>query len=147
MLINLIFEIFNVHMIFSYLTDQVRPPVVWTGDFNTHNPLWGSRFRDVNGVLFEDFKDKNNLVVLFDGRPARFQVKSGSLSCLGLNFTSGRIARCGNWYPMDLNTLGSDHFLVNLEVFCMWRRREGFIFEKQPVGAPEISGCRCYGDA
>lgn len=74
------------------IMDQVRPPVVWTGDFNAHNPIWGSRIRDGNGVLIEDFIDKNNLVVLNDGRPTRIQVNSGSLSCIDLTFASGELA-------------------------------------------------------
>lgn len=94
------------------IMDQVRPPVVWTGDFNAHNPILGSRIRDGNGVLIEDFIDKNNLVVLNDGRPTRIQVNSGSLSCIDLTFASGELVRCGKWYPMDLNTLGSDHFPI-----------------------------------
>lgn len=32
---------------------QVRPLVVWTGDFNAHNPLWGSEKRDLNGSVLK----------------------------------------------------------------------------------------------
>jgi len=71
------------------IMDQVRLPVVWTGDFNAHNPLWGSRNIDVNGVLIEDFIDKNNLVLLNNGRLTGFQVNRGSLSCINLTFASG----------------------------------------------------------
>lgn len=48
------------------IMEQVRPPAVWAGDFNAHNPLGGSRIRDGIGVLIEVFLDKYNLVVLND---------------------------------------------------------------------------------
>lgn len=47
---------------------QVRSPVVCTGDFNAHNPLWGSKCKDKNGAILEDFLDKHLLVILNDGR-------------------------------------------------------------------------------
>lgn len=76
---------------------QVQPPVVWTGDFNTHNPLWGSEKRDLNGSVLEDFMDRFNLVVMNDGRPTRFDIRSKSMSCIDLTFASAELARCGEW--------------------------------------------------
>lgn len=36
------------------IMEQVRPPVVWIGDFNAHNPLWGSKNKDRNGIVVEE---------------------------------------------------------------------------------------------
>lgn len=92
--------------------DQVRNPVIWTGDFNAHNPLWGSKSKDKNGAVLEDFFDNHSLVMLNDGRATRFQVGSGKLSCLDLTFASAELARCGEWDLMDCYTMGSDHFPI-----------------------------------
>ncbi len=69
----------------------------------------GSRFRDRNGIVLEEFMDKQGLVVLNDGRPTRFQVNQGGSSCLDLTFTSPDLALRGEWDIMDRYTIGSDH--------------------------------------
>ncbi len=91
------------------IMSQLRHPVVWVGDFNAHNPLWGSKNKDKNGALIEDFLDKYSLVVPNDGRPTRFQVGNGKLSCIDLTFALTEFARCGEWDLMDRCTMGSDH--------------------------------------
>ena len=35
-------------------------PMVWVGDFNAHNELWGSKKRNRNGKIVEEFIDKNS---------------------------------------------------------------------------------------
>ena len=60
---------------FDDTMEKVRCPVIWVGDFNAHNPLWGSDHRDSNGVIIEDFLDKYDLVVINDGRPTRYSEK------------------------------------------------------------------------
>ena len=57
--------------------DKVELPVIWAGDFNAHNAVWGSKTRDRNGAVLEDFQDKHGLVVL-DGRPTWFPSQSDS---------------------------------------------------------------------
>lgn len=57
------------------IMDKVREPVIWVGDFNSHNPLWGSSNRDANGAVIEEFLDKHRLSVLNDGRATRFTNK------------------------------------------------------------------------
>lgn len=82
------------------------------GDFNAHNPLWGSKRKDKNGAVLEDFLDLHSLVMMNDGRATRFEVGSGRLSCLDLTFASAEMARCGEWDMMDGYTMGSDHFPI-----------------------------------
>ena len=38
---------------FDDIMAKVRCPVIWAGDFNVHNPLWGSDHRNSNGVMIE----------------------------------------------------------------------------------------------
>ncbi len=92
------------------IMSQVRRPVMWAGDFNAHSPLF--KCKDKNGALIEDFLDKYSLVVPNDGRPTRFQVGNGKLSCIDLTFASAEFTRCGEWDLMDRYTMGSDHFPI-----------------------------------
>ena len=69
--------------------------VIWLGDFNAHNPLWGSRMKDTNGGTMEDFMDKHGLVCMNDGRPTRFEIKTGAVSCIDLALASSEYARVG----------------------------------------------------
>lgn len=62
--------------------EQIGEPVIWLGDFNAHNPLWGSRVRDGNGSTVEEFMDKYGLVCVNDGRPTRFEIRTGAVSCI-----------------------------------------------------------------
>lgn len=57
----------------------------------------------------ENFIDKYGLVVLNEGRPARFQVGSVNASCVDLTIVSAEIASC-EWNVLDQNSIGSDHF-------------------------------------
>lgn len=65
---------------FDEIMEKVRCPVIWVGDFNAHNPMWGSDHRDKNGVIIEEFLDKYELVVLNNGRPTRYQIVRNTCS-------------------------------------------------------------------
>lgn len=45
--------------------------LVWCGDFNSYNSLWGSNNTDVNGQLIEEFIDDNYLVCINNGEMER----------------------------------------------------------------------------
>lgn len=36
------------------IMEKVESPVIWVGDFNGHNPLWGSKKMDRNGMVIEE---------------------------------------------------------------------------------------------
>lgn len=91
------------------ILSQVRTPVIWTGDFNAHNVLWGSGKTDGNGEVVEDVMFDFNLVCLNDGHPTRVQLGSSTTSCLDLMLVSGELAGKSGWEVFDFN-LGSDHF-------------------------------------
>lgn len=69
---------------FEDVMRQVRPPVIWTSDFNAHNELWGSNKTDWNGVVVETIMHDFNLVCLNDGHSTRVQLNSLIPSCLDL---------------------------------------------------------------
>ena len=85
--------------------------MIWAGDFNAHNPLWGSVQRHGNGGVLEDWMDKHGLVVINDGTPTRYDIARNASSHLDLMITSPSLARVGEWEVMG-NNLGSDHYLT-----------------------------------
>lgn len=92
----------------------VGSPVVWVGDFNAHNPLWGSMGRDCNGVIVEEVMDRHGLLCMNDGRPTRLNIGTGGVSSTDLAIASAELARKGEWNTMDRYTIGSDHFPIYL---------------------------------
>lgn len=72
-------------------------PVIWVGDFNSHNLLWGSRIKDNNGSTIEECMDSWGLVCLNDGRSTRFDIRTGSVSCIDLALASSELARVGEF--------------------------------------------------
>ena len=64
---------------FDDIMGKVRRPVIWVGDFNAHNPLWGSDHRDSNGLI-EDFLDKYDVAVINDGKPTKYDILRNTCS-------------------------------------------------------------------
>ena len=89
--------------------DKISEPVVWVGDFNAHNELWGSKKRNRNGKIVEEFIDKKQLVVLNDGRPTWFRTSRTGLPSIDITIASAELASISRWETMDLYTVGSDH--------------------------------------
>ena len=58
--------------------------------------------------------DKYGLVCVNDGRPTRFEIRTGAVSCVDLAIASSELARVGEWDSMDRYTLGSVHFPILL---------------------------------
>lgn len=77
---------------FQEIVDKISVPVVWVGDFNAHNELWGSKKRNRNGKIVEDFIDKNQLVVLNDGRPTWFRTSRAVSSSIDITIASAELA-------------------------------------------------------
>lgn len=97
---------------FEDILDRVGTPIIWVGDYNAHNPLWGSIEKDSNGTIIEEFLDLANLVVLNTGAPTRIDPNSCKGSCLDLTFVTPSLARLGEW-RVESDSWGSDHFPVS----------------------------------
>lgn len=69
---------------FGLLEGQEERRVVWCGDFNVHNTLWGGDRTDQNGTVIEGFMDTKDLVCLNDGSSTRINPKMQSKSVLDL---------------------------------------------------------------
>ena len=94
------------------ISDGAGGPVIWVGDFNAHNPLWGSKDRDKNGEVVEELMDRRGMVCMNDGGGTRFDIRTGRVSCIDLAIASPELAGKGEWEPREGNTLGSDHFPI-----------------------------------
>lgn len=94
------------------IVSRIRTPVIWTGDFNAHNPLWGSQGKDANGTVVEDLLDNINLVIMNDGSATRYDVNTLKMSCLDLTLASPVLARVGEWRVLEEESMGSDHFPI-----------------------------------
>ena len=54
---------YNMELIkLEEIEGQSRASIVWFGNFNAHNTLWGSEKTDSNGQVIEDLFDEKNLV-------------------------------------------------------------------------------------
>ncbi|KAL5020696.1 hypothetical protein ScPMuIL_002221, partial [Solemya velum] len=61
--------------------EKLSSPVVLCGDFNAHNPLWGSERLDAKGRVIDSLLEKTDLVLLNDGEgsipKSKHKAKSG----------------------------------------------------------------------
>lgn len=46
--------------------------IIWCGDFNSHNGMWGSTATDANGDVLEQFIESKSLVCINDGSGTRY---------------------------------------------------------------------------
>jgi hypothetical protein len=84
--------------------------VIWCGDFNAHNTLWGGTVVDVNGQVVEELIDARKLVCLNDGGGTRVNINSGLESALDLTLVSGLLGGITEWEILRECTMGSDHY-------------------------------------
>ena len=86
--------------------------IIWCGDFNSHNSVWGSCSTDSNGETVEEFISSNSLVCLNDGRGTRFNVRTNTESVLDLTLASSAVAVAATWEVDRDCPMGSDHFPI-----------------------------------
>ncbi|WP_179116292.1 endonuclease/exonuclease/phosphatase family protein, partial [Solemya velum gill symbiont] len=87
---------------------SITTPIIITGDFNSHNTLWGSSHTDIKGRILLDFIEDENLVILNDGSGTRI-CQNGVLSPLDLTFVSPALSANSQWSVLP-DECGSDHF-------------------------------------
>ena len=97
--------------VFGRIFDKISSEVIICGDFNGHNPLWGSNKLDSNGKILEDVLDMHNLVCLNDGTGTRLDSHTGLYSCIDITLVSSSIAAKCSWAVFD-DFWGSDHLPI-----------------------------------
>ena len=91
------------------LTQQLPEPYLLVGDFNSHNPMWGSATTNNKGNVIEKLIDNLQLCLLNDKSPTYLHPASGNFSCIDLTLSHPLIYLDYNWSVLD-DQYGSDHF-------------------------------------
>lgn len=93
------------------VVQQLSPPFLIVGDFNSHNVMWGSQKTDNPGRLVERVVDSTNTIILNSGAPTHFNARNGNTSVIDLAISTSDIAHKYNWNQSD-DLHGSDHFPI-----------------------------------
>ena len=96
------------------LIDQLPVPFLLLGDFNAHNPLWGSPILDNKGKIIEDVIDANNVALYNDGTMTFHNIHQNQFSALDLSICSSNVHLDFNWSVNEFLN-GSDHFPIHLK--------------------------------
>ena len=97
------------------LVNQLPPPYVLMGDFNAKHTLWGNLRCDNWGYVVEQLLDDNDdIVLLNDGSPTRYDVFHGTTSAIDLTMCSSSLRLEFNW-TVDSDLHGSDHWPLLLQ--------------------------------
>ena len=102
------------------LLQQLPQPIIFVGDFNSYNVLWGSVRSDVRGRIIESFIDASNLVLLNTGANTHFSLASGTYSAIDLSLCSAVLAPMLAWRVHD-DLCGRDHFPVILDFLNLYQ--------------------------
>ena len=81
------------------------------GDFNAHNPLWGSGHVDQRGRVIENLLDDPDLVLMNTGSPTYFNARSRDFSYIDLTILYSTLATRYTWRALE-DLYGSDHFPI-----------------------------------
>ena len=96
------------------LVNQLPPPFLILGDFNSHNPLWGGNFLDTEGRIIDDLIQNNNLTLYNDGTMTYHNIFTNNFSAIDLSLCTPSIHLDFIWQVNEyLN--GSDHFPIHLK--------------------------------
>lgn len=95
-------------MFWSDLLRQVSPPVIFAGDFNAHNRVWGSCKNNKMGRLLEDVSHLFDLQLLNSDASTLFTHPPSLGSILDLTFASISICNITHWKLYDC-PMGSNH--------------------------------------
>lgn len=63
----------------EYQLFELPSPFIITGDFNSHSELWGSDKTDGRGKIIEKVLDNDNIIILNNWAPTRFNSRNGSV--------------------------------------------------------------------
>ncbi|KAF0709692.1 putative RNA-directed DNA polymerase, partial [Aphis craccivora] len=93
------------------IIQQLPPPFILLGDFNSHNKLWGCITTNTRGKIIETVIDSENLITLNNGKPTHFGTASGTQSAIDLTFTTPSFAPHLSWDTLS-HPYGSDHLPI-----------------------------------
>ena len=94
------------------LINQLPQSFILTGDFNCHNPLWGSTHTDRRGKQIEDTID-DDIILLNDGAATHFCARTGKFSNIDLTLCDATLAPNLTWEVIPY-LHGSVHFPIKI---------------------------------
>lgn len=91
--------------------------MLFCGDLNSHNILWGDSYTDLKGDILSEFMDDGDYVVLNTGSPTCFHPTG--VSCVDVSFATSNISHMFDWSTFN-DAMGSDHvpILVRINLPC-----------------------------
>ena len=94
------------------LYNQLPQPVVFLGDFNAHNIIWGDNHQDDyhQGEIVENFINDHNLCLLNDGRHTYLH-PNGTTTAIDLTLCDPDLFLSFKW-DIDNDVWGSDHYPI-----------------------------------
>ena len=97
------------------LINQLPPPFLLLGDFNSHSPLWGGDFIDTEGGIIDDILSNNDLTLYNDGSMTYHNIYTGVSSAIYLSICSSSLYLDFNW-SIDEFLHDSDHYPIHLKL-------------------------------
>lgn len=97
------------------LIDQLPQPRLILGDFNAHNPLWGSTTKNPKGTTIENFINNNALICINKNEFTYFHPSSGTATKIDLTLSNPSIATVLTWRTLE--QLQSDHVPILISTF------------------------------
>ena len=94
---------------------QLPTPYIITGDFNSHNVIWGSISTDPRGKIIENILNNDNITLLNTGDNTRLNPHNGNLSAIDLSFSNTTLAQRLLW-SVDSEIHSSDHFPISISI-------------------------------
>ena len=96
------------------LIDQLPQPFILMGDFNAKHRLWGENTCDSWGYIVEELLDDNDIILLNDGTPTRYDIFHNTSSAIDLTICSSSLRPDYQW-SVDGDLHGSDHWPIHLK--------------------------------
>ena len=81
----------------KHLIDQLPTPFLLLGDFNAHNPIWGSQNTNDKGKKIEDILSKESLCIFNDGSSTFLHSGNGTYSSIDLSVCDPSILLDFSW--------------------------------------------------
>jgi exonuclease III len=93
------------------LIKQLGHSFIITGDFNSHNILWGSHKTDKRGTIITELTDEYSLTILNEKLPTHIADCNGRLTAIDLTICTQNIIHFTEWTVLD-DLHSSDHFPI-----------------------------------
>ena len=91
---------------------QLPKPFLLLGDFNAHNPIWGSGHFNTKGRLIENIINNNNLCLLNNNLNTYVHPATGTLSCIDLSICDPTTYTDFPSWEIHNSLCGSDHYPI-----------------------------------